>query len=251
MNTIFKFYHQAWPLSRSAAPSSPGARGAQAGAGARPSARCSPPRAVAVALLYPLNAAVSRLRQQDGAVLARRAAARSRGAAPATPRRSTGSSRTRRRGSVVLEATGDPYSRVRAHLVAHRDPDGARLGQPRGPLARRTTRRSRERARRVKRFYTTADPRGAWDIVQKYGVHARRPRRHGARGSPGRRARRELPVPRTRSSIGRHDGLRGRAARDEDPDGARLLPAERVGAHPLRRAPGGGPRRAAATRSRS
>jgi uncharacterized membrane protein len=76
-------------------------------------------------------------------------------------------------GSVLLEASGDPYSeyaRMSAHtgiptVLGWANHEGlwrARVGAEDPEVA--------ERLARVKLFYTTPDPRVAWDVIQKYGV---------------------------------------------------------------------------------
>jgi uncharacterized membrane protein len=88
MNTIFKFYHQAWPLL--AIGIAVFAVRAWDRATLRPSpARIALAAAGVLALLWPINAAVSRLRQREGRSRSTRAGRCAR-ATRATPTRSSG-----------------------------------------------------------------------------------------------------------------------------------------------------------------
>ncbi|MGE5412809.1 MAG: DUF2298 domain-containing protein, partial [Syntrophomonadaceae bacterium] len=170
MNTIFKFYHQAWPLL---------AIGGAVFAGRALDA--APPRrllrailglAVLLGLMWPVNVAVSRFRQKDGPL--------SLDAHGPLVRRNRGDAAVidwllanAPRGSVLLEASGDPYSeyaRMSAHtgiptVLGWANHEGlwrARVGSEDPEVA--------ERLARIKLFYTTPDPRVAWEVLQKYGV---------------------------------------------------------------------------------
>jgi len=116
MNTIFKFYHQAWPLlGVAAAVLADGAW--RSWGGTRRSFRLAIGACVVLSALYPLECIVSRLRQAPGPftfdafeALARRS--------PADAAAIAWLEQNAPPGSVVLEATGNPYSefaRVSSH----------------------------------------------------------------------------------------------------------------------------------------
>jgi uncharacterized membrane protein len=172
MNTIFKFYHQAWPLIAVGAAVFAG-RALDAAAGIRRRAlQIVFIGAVAVSLLWPVNVVVSRLRQKDAPL--------SLDAFGPLARRSAGDGaaiqwllKNAARDAVVMEASGDPYTefaRISSHtgiptvmgwanhegLWREKTPPGAEV---------------MERLGRVRDFYTNPDPRRASETLQKYRVN--------------------------------------------------------------------------------
>lgn len=171
MNTIFKFYHQAWPLLAIGGAVFAG-RAWSAGGRRRRAFRAALAACAVAAALWPVNVTVSRLRQRDGPF--------SLDAHRALERRGKGDAAVidwllskARIGSVVLEASGDPYSefaRISSHtgiptVLGWANHEGlwrARVGSEDPEVA--------DRLARIKLFYTTPDPRVAWETIQKYGV---------------------------------------------------------------------------------
>jgi YYY domain-containing protein len=167
MNTIFKFYHQAWPLV---------AIGSAVFAGRALAARGRhrlPQRALLtvcalLAALWPLNAAVSRLRQKDGPFsLDARGPLASRAAGDAAV--VDWLLHNAHVGSVVLEASGDPYSEF-ARMSSHTGIPTVLGWANHEGLWRSNDPEVADRLARIKVFYTTPDPRVAWDTIQRYGV---------------------------------------------------------------------------------
>jgi YYY domain-containing protein len=167
MNTIFKFYHQAWPLLACAVAVF-GARAWQEKARSGLAIRAVLTAAMLLCLFYPVEAAVSRLRQHEGPVtldLAAALAGRNSGDAAAiqwilqhAPA-----------GSVVLEATGDPYSEF-ARVSSHTGIPTVLGWANHEGLWRNNDPEVTQRITAVKTFYTTPDPRTAATVLQKYGV---------------------------------------------------------------------------------
>jgi uncharacterized membrane protein len=167
MNTIFKFYHQAWPLLAIGGAALAG-RAWEAGGRRRVSFRAVVAGAAIVSVLYPLNAVVSRLRQKDGPLsLDGEDALQKRNAdddeaiqwmLKALPER-----------SVILEATGDPYSEF-ARISTHTGIPTVLGWANHEGLWRSNDKEVAERGARVRQFYTSGDVRGAWDTLEKYGV---------------------------------------------------------------------------------
>jgi YYY domain-containing protein len=167
MNTIFKFYHQAWPLL---------GIGAAVFADRAWRATRAPRRSVAfvlvlavfAALLYPMTAAVSRLRQRDGAF--------SLDARGALGRRNPGDlqaiewlEQNAPSGSVVLEATGNPYTEY-ARISTHTGIPTVMGWANHEGLWRSNAPEVMARLEEVRRFYSASDPRAAREILDRYHV---------------------------------------------------------------------------------
>jgi uncharacterized membrane protein len=167
MNTIFKFYHQAWPLLAIAA-AVLAERAWSAWGNRSRGFRLLLAASLFLALLYPVNVAVSRIRQSQGPLsldlrgpLARRAA----GDAAAIAWLETNA----QAGSVVMEATGNPYSDF-ARISSHTGiPTVLGWGNHEG-LWRSNDREVGERDGLVRRFYESGDAGTALSIIRKYGV---------------------------------------------------------------------------------
>jgi len=167
MNTIFKFYHQAWPLA---------GIGAAVFADRAWRATKAPKRSLAfvlvvavfAALLYPITAAVSRLRQCDGAF--------SLDARRALGRRSPGDLQAIEwlvenapSGSVVMEASGNPYTEY-ARISSHTGIPTVMGWANHEGLWRSNAPEVMARLEDVRRFYSASDPRAAREILDRYHV---------------------------------------------------------------------------------
>lgn len=166
MNTIFKFYHQAWPLL---------AIGGAVFAGRALDAarrgrllRAVLAAAALLACLWPINAAVSRFRQKDGPL--------SLDAHGALVRRNKGDAaaidwlmKNAPVNSVVLEASGDPYSEF-ARISSHTGIPTVMGWANHEGLWRSNSPEVEERKASVKLFYTTPNPAVAAEILRRYGV---------------------------------------------------------------------------------
>ena len=167
MNTIFKFYHQAWPLLAI------GIAVFAVRAWDRLGARRSPARLVlagagVLALLWPLNAAVSRLRQREGpfSLDARGPlTGRDRGDAAAIEWLMAHAPL----GSVLLEASGDPYSEF-ARISSHTGIPTVLGWANHEGLWRANDKEIEDRLAIIKAFYTARDPRMAYEILRRYKV---------------------------------------------------------------------------------
>jgi YYY domain-containing protein len=167
MNTLFKFYHQAWPLVAIGGAVFAG-RAWDAGARRSRAFRAALAVCALAAALWPLNVAVSRFRQKDAPL--------SLDAHGPLERRGKGDAAAidwlkanAPVGSVVLEASGDPYSEF-ARVSSHTGVPTVMGWANHEGLWRSNDPEVEERKARVKLFYTTPDPRVAWETIQKYGV---------------------------------------------------------------------------------
>jgi YYY domain-containing protein len=178
MNTVFKFYHQAWPLLGMGAAVFAERAWSDEGGWLRNPARALLAVAIVLALLYPADAALSRLRMHEGAFTL--------DAFPALARRSPGDaaaiswlSTHALRGSVVLEATGDAYSEL-ARISSHTGIPTVMGWANHEGLWRNNDQEVSDRAALVKVFYG-GDERLAMLFCQKYKVT------HVVLGDPERR----------------------------------------------------------------
>ncbi len=167
MNTIFKFYHQAWPLIAIGGTVFAGRAVAAAGR-RRLLQRGLLTACLLLAALWPLNAAVSRFRQKDSPF--------SLDARGPLARRSAGDAavidwflHNARLGTVLVEASGDPYSEF-ARMSSHTGIPTVLGWANHEGLWRSNDQQVADRLARIKLFYTTPDPRVAWDAIQRYGV---------------------------------------------------------------------------------
>ncbi len=167
MNTVFKFYHQAWPLLAIGA--AVFAERAWRATRARRRALAFVLGAAAfLALLYPMTAAVSRLRQKDGpfSLDARRALERrNRGDLEAIEWLGKNAPRS----AVLLEASGDPYSEF-ARISSHTGIPTVLGWANHEGLWRSNDPEVMSRAGEIRRFYSSPDPRGAREILERYHV---------------------------------------------------------------------------------
>jgi uncharacterized membrane protein len=167
MNTVFKFYHQAWPLLGIGAVVFAN-RAWLAARRSRPALAALLVAATFAALLYPTTAIVSRLRQNEGPLSldARKALGRRN---PADLAAIEWLEKNAPPGSVVLEATGNPYTEY-ARIASHTGiPTVMGWGNHEG-LWRSNPPDVPARIEDVRSFYSSGDPAVARAIVDKHHV---------------------------------------------------------------------------------
>jgi len=167
MNTIFKFYHQAWPLLAIGGAVFAG-RALAAGGGRHRAQRAILTVCALLAALWPLNAAVSRLRQKD-----RPFSLDAHG--PLVSREAGDAAvidwllHNAHVGSVVLEASGDPYSEF-ARMSSHTGIPTVLGWANHEGLWRANDPAVATRLAEIKLFYTTPNPLVARQVLNRYGV---------------------------------------------------------------------------------
>ena len=167
MNTVFKFYHQAWPLLGIGAVVFAD-RAWLAARRSRPALAALLVAATFAALLYPTTAIVSRLRQNDGPLSldARKALGRRN---PADLAAIEWLEKNAPPGSVVLEATGNPYTEY-ARIASHTGiPTVMGWGNHEG-LWRSNPPDVPARIEDVRSFYSSGNPAVARGILDKHHV---------------------------------------------------------------------------------
>lgn len=167
MNTVFKFYNQAWPLIGVAA-AVLAERAWRETVRWRRLLRVVLAACLVAALLYPVDAALSRLRMHEGAWTL--------DAFPSLNRRSPGDAAAiawlgshAPLGSIVLEASGDPYSEF-ARISSHTGIPTVMGWANHEGLWRNNEQEVTDRAALVKAFYEGLDDRVATLFLQKYNV---------------------------------------------------------------------------------
>jgi YYY domain-containing protein len=166
MNTIFKFYHQAWPLVAIAVAVL--AERKWRDALERRALTAILAVACLLALLYPAAAMIQRVRMHDGPVtLDARAALERRN--PGDAAAIAWLAQNARPGSVLLEATGDPYSEY-ARIATHTGIPTVMGWANHEGLWRENEPEVGERTALIRAFYGETNPRSAYAVVQKYHV---------------------------------------------------------------------------------
>jgi YYY domain-containing protein len=168
MNTIFKFYHQAWPLlGIGAVVFADRAWQASAKRRRRMLATVLAVAAFAAAL-YPATAIASRLKQRTGSfTLDARSALDRRNRADLEAIEWL--RRNALAGSVVMEAAGDPYTEF-ARISSHTGIPSVLGWANHEGLWRSNDPDVMKRLADVKTFYTATDPRTAEEILRRYRV---------------------------------------------------------------------------------
>jgi YYY domain-containing protein len=167
MNTIFKFYHQAWPLLGIGAVAFAD-RAWRSTERPRLSLTLGFALALFVAALYPATAIVSRLRQHQGPFTLDAASAlerRNRGDFEAIEWLRANAARS----SVVMEASGDPYTEF-ARVSSHTGIPTVLGWANHEGLWRSNDREVTNRLNEIRRFYTTSDSGEARAILRQHGV---------------------------------------------------------------------------------
>jgi uncharacterized membrane protein len=119
-------------------------------------------------LLWPINAAVSRLRQREGPFsLDARGPLRARDKGDAAAIEWLMANATA--GSVVLEASGDPYSEY-ARIATHTGIPTVMGWANHEGLWRANDPEIQDRLANIRTFYTARDARLAYEVLRKYGV---------------------------------------------------------------------------------
>ena len=167
LNTLFKFYHQAWPLIAVAAAVFLERAWRQWGK-EKKGFQAVIAVSIFLSLLYPLNAAVSRLRQREGPFSLDATLALSR-RNPADAAAIAWLEKNAPKESVVLEAAGDPY-REFARVSSHTGLPTVMGWANHEGLWRANDPEVAEREGLVRRFYSGADPQEALSILQRFGV---------------------------------------------------------------------------------
>jgi YYY domain-containing protein len=166
MNTIFKFYHQAWPiLAIGVAVLAERAWSAAPGSAA---VRMTLTAAMAISLFYPLEAASSRFRQREGkfSLDLRAGLARRNSGDAAAIEWLNGNAPPR---SVLLEATGDPYSEF-ARISSHTGIPTVLGWANHEGLWRSNDPEIATRSAAVRAFFTATNPNTAGSVLRRYRV---------------------------------------------------------------------------------
>jgi YYY domain-containing protein len=167
MNTVFKFYHQAWPLLAIGAVVFVD-RAWRAAPRPRPALAFGLAIAAFAAVLYPATAMISRLRQQEGAfTLDARSALERRN--PGDLKAIEWLGENAPKSSIVMEAAGDPYTEF-ARISSHTGIPSVLGWANHEGLWRSNDPDVINRLNQVRLFYTTPDPATAQNILRRYHV---------------------------------------------------------------------------------